>query len=114
MCVRADRHGWDVPANNVARMACRPPLKVEYTASRPVVGWVRRTEEKLVNQLLFFGLLETYQVYIDVCQNQTFPTGGLPSSWGVCSSVPLSLEIINGQKPMENNSEIENVQPDAR
>ena len=41
------------------------------------------------------------------------PTGGLPSGWDVCSGVSLSLEIINGQKPMENNSEIEDVQPDA-
>ena len=41
------------------------------------------------------------------------PTGGLPSSRDVCSSVSLSLEMINGQKPMEYNSEIEDVQPDA-
>ena len=42
--VRTDRHGWDAPKNNVARGACRAPLKVEYTASRPVVAWVRRAE----------------------------------------------------------------------
>ena len=55
--VSSDRHGWDVPTNNVARGEHRLPEKAEYTASRSVHGCVNQADEILLTGCSFYGRL---------------------------------------------------------